>query len=392
MSRCITWCSVCMVAVIFCSTLEPSQSQGCSTEKTENATIDLKVALSKGIRGADPVHVASWEACINTCCFGHRISGNKECNLVVFKPHKRGGSPNCYLFHCPTEGACPLKQAEGLVTYRTIKDPVVPKPTSSLNKTLGLIVNGSFASPKAVVIDTPTTSPKWPGPSPKSPASKMMKVVLGQTEKPVDKIHRHSHHPGGEGAKPSENVDSLLKHPTINSVTPTKTPQNLLPNIQSTVKLPAVTPSNQTRSVATVSPSNATATRHAASDYGNTYVATVSPRGGSPALQPTATPQVKASSLSPSPPTLSKVSSATLHKARLSHGQLSRHSDPLNRAPGEKHDPYLGERSVLVAVLLFGVIFLLLAQVVIGRKLLESLRHRRYSRLDYLINGMYANV
>lgn len=81
-----------------------------------------------------------------------------------------------------------------------------------------------------------------------------------------------------------------------------------------------------------------------------------------------------------------------IHKAQLSPGQLSRDSDMLNRAPSEKHPSYLSDRSVLVAVLLFGVIFLLLAQVVVGRKLLESLRHRQYSRLDYLINGMYANV
>lgn len=256
-------------------------------------------------------------------------------------------------------------------------------------------MNEKFASLKAVVTDTagPTTSPNWLGPSPKSPASKMMKILLGQIEKPVDKIHRHSDHPEGEGANPLESLDSPLTHQTVNLVTPTNTPQNLVPIIKSTAKLPAVTPSSQTRSAATIPPSNATASRHATADYGNTYVATVSPRRSSPAPQLTATSQVKASSLSPLTSSLSKkVSSAVLYKARLTHGPLSRDSNILNRALGEKYAPYLGNRSVLLAVLLFGVIFLLLAQVVIGRKLLESLRHRRYSRLDYLINGMYANV
>ncbi|KAL8194456.1 UNVERIFIED_CONTAM: hypothetical protein K2H54_020070 [Gekko kuhli] len=271
----------------------------------------------------------------------------------------------------------------------------VPKPTSSLNKSLDLIANGSFASPKAVVIATsgPTSSPNRLGPSPKSPASKVMKTLLGQIEKPVDKSHRHSHHPEGEEAKPSESLESLPTHQTISLVTPTNSPRDLVPIQQSTVKLPAVTPSNQTKLVATVPPSNATATRRATADHGNTYVATVSPRRSSPAPQPTATSQVKASSLSPLPPSLSKKgSSAALHKARLSQGQLSGDSATLNRPLGETLASYLGNRSILLAVLLFGVIFLLLAQVVIGRKLLESLRHRRYSRLDYLINGMYANV
>ncbi|XP_015284196.1 PREDICTED: MANSC domain-containing protein 1-like, partial [Gekko japonicus] len=271
----------------------------------------------------------------------------------------------------------------------------VPKPTSSLNKSLDLIANGSFASPKAVLIGTsgPTTSPNWLGSSPKSPASKMMKILLSQIEGPVDKSHRHSHHPEGEGANPSESLDSLPTHQTVSLVTPTDSPRDLVPIKQSTVKLPAVTPSNQVRLVATVPPSNATATRRATADYGNAYVATVSPRRSSPAPQPTATSQVKASSLSPLPPSLSKKgSSAASHKAHLSHGQLSREGATLSRPPGETHASYLGDRSVLLAVLLFGVIFLLLAQVAIGRKLLESLRHRRYSRLDYLINGMYANV
>nr|XP_056718287.1 MANSC domain-containing protein 1 [Euleptes europaea] len=395
MSNRITWHSACMVAILFCAMLEPSQSQGCSTEKTENATIDLKVALSRGIRGADPVHVASWEACVNFCCFGRSISGNKKCNLVIFKPQKRGNSPNCYLFHCPTMEACPMKQAVGLVTYRTIKDAEVPKPTSSLNKSPDLIVNGSFVSPKAVALDTsgPTTPPTALGPSQKVLTPKMMKTLLGQVEKPVDKIHRHSHPPEGEGTNASERSDSLPTHQTIHSLTPTNTPQNLLPNTLSTVKLPAVTPSTETRSVFTVPPSNASSTGHATADYMNTYGATVSPRRSSPAPQPTATSQAKASILSLPPPSLSKrVSSPALPEAHLSHGQLSGDRDALNGAPGEKYTPYWGDKSVLLAALLFGVIFLLLAQVVIGRKLLESLRHRRYSRLDYLINGMYANT
>jgi len=52
----------------------------------------------------------------------------------------------------------------------------------------------------------------------------------------------------------------------------------------------------------------------------------------------------------------------------------------------------LGEKSSLVAALLFGVIFLLLVIALAGKKIHESLQKRHYTRLDYLINGMYADV
>lgn len=52
----------------------------------------------------------------------------------------------------------------------------------------------------------------------------------------------------------------------------------------------------------------------------------------------------------------------------------------------------LGEKSSLVAALLFGVIFLLLVIALMGKKIHESLQKRHYTRLDYLINGMYADV
>ncbi|XP_077166308.1 MANSC domain-containing protein 1 [Paroedura picta] len=388
-----TWCSACMAAVVFSAIAAPLQSQDCSTDKAENATVDLKVALSRGIRGSDPVHAASWEACVQTCCFGQSISGNKKCNLAVFKTQKRDNAPNCYRFHCPTEGACPLKQAPGLATYRIVKE--IPKPVSSLDKSPDLMENRTFASPKAVMMDIPgpTISPNWPSPSPKSPTSKTMKILLGQTEKPVGKIHGHSHHPEGKEANPSGSVNSLPTHQTVSSVTPTYTPQNFVPINRSTVKLPVVQPSNQTRSVAMSPSHNGTTPTRATTAYRNVSAATVSPRQSHPALQPTATSPLKPSSLGPLPPSPSMaVSSPVLHKAHPSHGQLNKDSGTFNGAPGEQHIPSFGDRSVLLAVLLFGVVFLLLAQAVIVRKLLESLRHRRYSRLDYLINGMYSNV
>lgn len=83
------WGSACALVMMLYAVLEPSQGQDCSTEKMENITVDIRAALSKGIRGTDPVHTASWEACVNVCCSGKEVAG-KLCfflgigNLGIF--------------------------------------------------------------------------------------------------------------------------------------------------------------------------------------------------------------------------------------------------------------------------------------------------------------------
>lgn len=49
------------------------------------------------------------------------IAGDKVCNLMIFDTRKTARQPNCYLFYCPSEEACPLKPAKGLMTYRIIR-------------------------------------------------------------------------------------------------------------------------------------------------------------------------------------------------------------------------------------------------------------------------------
>lgn len=65
---------------------------------------------------------------------------------------------------------------------------------------------------------------------------------------------------------------------------------------------------------------------------------------------------------------------------------------PSENVQGRKGFVQLEDKSRLVAALLFGVIFLLLVIALTGKKMHESLRKRQYTRLDYLINGMYADV
>lgn len=63
----------------------------------------------------------------------------------------------------------------------------------------------------------------------------------------------------------------------------------------------------------------------------------------------------------------------------------------LNRGPkGQRGLSF--EKWLLIGTLLFGVLFLVIGLVLLGRILVESLRRKRYSRLDYLINGIYVDI
>lgn len=62
------------------------------------------------------------------------------------------------------------------------------------------------------------------------------------------------------------------------------------------------------------------------------------------------------------------------------------------RAPPASRRGLPFERWLLVGTLLFGVLFLAVGLLLLGRLLSESLRRKRYSRLDYLINGIYVDI
>ncbi|KAL6038745.1 hypothetical protein STEG23_008238 [Scotinomys teguina] len=90
-------------------------------ESLEDAVIDIQSSLSKGIRGNEPIHTVTQEDCIGACCSTQDIAGDRPCNLMIFDTRKPANQPNCYLFFCPSEEACPLKPAKGLMSYRLIR-------------------------------------------------------------------------------------------------------------------------------------------------------------------------------------------------------------------------------------------------------------------------------
>ncbi|XP_041592780.1 MANSC domain-containing protein 1 [Vulpes lagopus] len=118
--------------VIICFlTLRLSSSQNCPTKSLEDVVIDIQSSLSKGIRGNEPIRTLTQEDCINSCCSTKNITGDKACNLMIFDTRKTARQPNCYLFFCPSEEACPLKPAKGLMTYRIIREFLTVARTNS---------------------------------------------------------------------------------------------------------------------------------------------------------------------------------------------------------------------------------------------------------------------
>lgn len=67
---------LCLLAVS-CAMPAPSRGQGCAAQRMDNAIIDINLSLPMGIRGAEPVHVPTPEACIHACCLGEKLSGNR---------------------------------------------------------------------------------------------------------------------------------------------------------------------------------------------------------------------------------------------------------------------------------------------------------------------------
>ncbi|CAN2390608.1 hypothetical protein PRIEUP_LOCUS645 [Pristimantis euphronides] len=54
--------------------------------------------------------------------------------------------------------------------------------------------------------------------------------------------------------------------------------------------------------------------------------------------------------------------------------------------------PSLEDKSGLVAALVFGMLFLMVVIGLVSRKVSEARRRHRYTKLDYLINGMYVDT
>ncbi|XP_003501307.1 MANSC domain-containing protein 1 [Cricetulus griseus] len=399
--------------------------QKCLTESLEDVIIDIQSSLSKGIRGNEPIHTITQEECIGACCSTQNIAGDKSCNLMIFDTRKTAGQPNCYLFFCPSEEACPLKPAKGLMSYRLIRDFPLARATSPLQKLTqeDSPLLGHTLPAVSLRAPPPTGYPK--------PTSLIWRDVSSQrtttsahSQKPIqiDEASTQLAVYKEKGHSQSLQLSSELKMAHLlpkNATTPSTTVAvTSLHNVPATLK-PAlllasasVTPVTLQQKVATTpSPPVTMVTWKPPAGYrspsvtqGVTHQAaltSVSPaRMDSKGILET-TPFHAGSELtsdmgngkSSVALSLSTPESSVTSKtaASLENGRVSVGSASLNRVPKIQHGLSF-EKWLLIGTLLFGVLFLVIGLVLLGRMLAESLRRKRYSRLDYLINGIYVDI
>ncbi|XP_051011423.1 MANSC domain-containing protein 1 [Acomys russatus] len=395
-----------------------SAGQNCLTESLEGVVIDIQTSLSKGIRGNEPTHTATQEECIGACCSTQNIAGDKPCNLMIFDTRKTAGQPNCYLFFCPSEDACPLKPAKGLVSYRLIRDFPSTRASSLLQKLTQeeSLVRGHTSSAVTPRVPPATGYPKptdlfWRGVSSQMPTAsvhsqKLVKMDEATTQLPVYKEKSHSPGPQLSSELPENGTASstTIAVASLHNVSATLKPALLLPRVSLTPvtlqqkvatytappitivtsKPPAAPVSASFTDVATHQAALTTAFRARTDTQG--ALDTVAFRGGSKLTSDTE--RGESSAVLPLP---TSGSSATNKTASWENGRVSVGSASLSRVPKHQHGLSF-EKWLLIGTLLFGVLFLVIGLVLLGRMLVESLRRKRYSRLDYLINGIYVDI
>ncbi|NWT99733.1 MANS1 protein, partial [Urocynchramus pylzowi] len=439
--------------VITCLMAGPALSQECSAEKTENSVIDIDLSLPRGARGAEPLRVPSAGACVRACCSRHRLSGDKKCNLVIFYAARTSTHPNCYLFYCPSTEACPMKPATGLVNYKittdihALEDKSIKTENFSSNDYSLPSDAGTFISHSHNIHQNHTASLE-------QSVFHQASELLNDIGKHLDSMELHTVSPESQRAKESESLDPISKQQVINlppstpstvpvgnptasfpttawegtpetsctSLAPLPTGASQLESLTTSLHPGAAKPTPPHPTTAASPPAAATAGKLAvpSTSITVTHVPLSKPtNSASPSTTvqvttnsgyATALSRVRTPAMAPEPIVVS--SNDTSHVTLLSFPGfiLSSNSPASSQNDLGGYDPsdsesslsegvlrgkgvfQLGEKSSLVASLFFGVIFLLLVIVLTGKKIHESLQKRHYTRLDYLINGMYADV
>ncbi|NXJ62398.1 MANS1 protein, partial [Rostratula benghalensis] len=440
--------------VIACAVARPSATQECSAERIADTIIDINLSLPRGIRGAEPVYALTPEACVRACCSGEKLSGDKKCNLMIFDAQRTSMHPNCYLFYCPSAEACPMKPATGYVSYKITRETHTLEDTSLKSEDFSASEENSLSSDAGAFLSRSQTSHQNHTAALQQSVFHQASELLNHVVKHLDNIEFQAVSPEPQGAKHPESLEPIPRQKVINlppntsSAVQIGNPSALFPTTQSIAPEPSSTtltplpttttqlesrttsrhpsgakPTTVTTTTATIPPAATTrakpgipassivATRVPVSSTTTSAVISATKRvttnSGSattpsglrtPAIPPEPT---VVSSNDTSPVTLLSFSGFT-HPA--SDSPMSFQNSPQDYDPsdsesylpesflGGKDVVQLGEKSSLIAALLFGVIFLLLVIALTGKKIHESLQKRHYTRLDYLINGMYADV
>ncbi|NXD28867.1 MANS1 protein, partial [Spelaeornis formosus] len=439
--------------VITCVMVEPALSQECSAEKMENSVIDIDLSLPRGVRGAEPLRVSGAGSCVRACCSGHPIAGDKKCNLIIFYAARTSTHPNCYLFYCPSTETCPMKPATGLVSYKITTDIHTPEDKSiktenfSSNESSSPSDAGTFISHSQNIHQDHTANLQ-------ESVFHQASELLNHISEHLDKMELHTVFPESQRAEQSESLDPISRQEVI-TLPPDRPSLVPLGNRTAPfpTSAQAGTPETSSASLTALLTSTILLEPHATSVHpGAAKPSTTHPTTAASLLvsATAATPGVPATSIAVthvplSKPTKSASTSTTVQVTMNSRSAtapsglriqviapeptivssndtshvtllsfpgviLSKDSPTSSQNDLQGYDPsdsesslsegvlrgkgvfQLGEKSSLLAALFFGVLFLLLVLVLTGKKIHESLQKRHYTRLDYLINGMYTDV
>ncbi|XP_037846260.2 MANSC domain-containing protein 1 [Chlorocebus sabaeus] len=418
--------------VIICFlTLRLSASQNCLNKSLEDVVIDIQSSLSKGIRGNEPIYTSTQEDCINSCCSTKIVSGDKACNLMIFDTRKIARRPNCYLFFCPNEEACPLKPAKGLRSYRIIRDfPSLTRnlPSQELPQEDSLLP-GQFSqavTPLArhhTVYSKPTDISWRETLSQKFGSSDHLEKLFNMDKASAQLlVYKEKGHSQSSQISSDQEIAHLLPEnvsvfpatvavasphttsatpkpaihlPTNASVTPSGTSQPQLattsPPVTTVTSQPPTTliSTGFTRAVATLQAMATTAV------LTTTFQAPTDLKGSLETLPFTEISNLTLNTGNVYHPTALSMSNVKSSAANKTASWEGREASPGRSSQGNVPENQYGlpfEKWLLIGSLLFGVLFLVIGLVLLGRILSESLRRKRYSRLDYLINGIYVDI
>lgn len=442
-------------ALLFCSLLlvTVSGSQKCVPRVIPDMVIDISQAVAHGARFTDPLRVSSAEECLSACCMQQDKGGDRDCNLLVFDARKGPGLQNCYIFHCPTLTSCPLSPAVGVISYSFWSEPShsgkhdpdrghqqakasdrgKPWKTSGSadpdqdNKKTSAVIASQVSAKHYTKEETADAS--------KSIATQLLHLA-DEMDQHLDKMESKTeddlrgHHPSSTTTiVPAARPTTIPVHRDVKKVAadakvvkPGRVPHKKLEDLKTYFPTEVSRPVGTTPRISTAAPQPVTRKK------------------AGPTVPPAASQDVSgakkvlgsaksAALASPKkvdhpPPHTEGPELTTAHKTKPP--QRATHPAPARTSPREGADkpsagdetperalpdthptqepainleeaprgalPSFEDKSGLVAALVFGMLFFMVVIGVVSRKVSEARRRHRYTKLDYLINGMYVDT
>ncbi|XP_048405371.1 hepatitis A virus cellular receptor 1-like [Stegostoma tigrinum] len=471
------------------------QQSKCTFSNTMDTIIDIKIALTKGLKSLEPFHTGSLEECHNKCCTDPPFIGkNNLCNFMTFDPRNNSSFQNCYLFYCPDKDACPLMSSEGFVSHFIQRDLASMKELDEpmkeilsdreeqlsdhgisadlLNNPISNLASTPINTHRLTIVSTvqkatvqPVTFSTHPTVSTFSVATKKLTITRSPRVSMVATLLRNTHSWTIDKSKTSTilpttqsiTASAFLANlpltstrltrtnrltPLLNKIQPmlTTTVPQIRPNSTTqTTTLPVTT--TQTTTLPTTHLITITQTRTTlpttlpVTTIRTTTLSAITLRT---TTLPVTTPQIRTTLPTTLPVTTLQTTRSTLltmtilPKSRLTTRNVSvakqipkkSVQSPLSKAPVvktpffgiitvashnrndsildqkqhlERQDKSAGQmdnskvkiQSGLIAALLFGLLFLIIVMFLLSKRISESYSRRQYTRINYLINGMY---